>query len=152
MKRYPDPTKLALANLREEVTRLKAFISQLSEALLQVVQKAENEFGDEARDDPQPFFTHALPCESCGKPCDELHVPYWDSDLHVGMCCAIHSDEWINDTEPTCEALYRLVSHCKTVAEVSDAFEVHAHSGCLLCCPRKEAGAEVETKQERRAA
>src|ERR1039458_2193106 len=107
---------------------------------------------DEARDDRQPFFTEALPCESCGKPCDELHVPYWDSDLHVGMCCAIHSDEWINDTEPTCEALYRLVSHCKTVAEVSDAFEVHAHSGCLICCPRKEAGAEVETKQERRAA
>jgi hypothetical protein len=47
VKRYPDPTKLALADLREEVTRLKAFISQLSEALLQVVQKAENEFGIE---------------------------------------------------------------------------------------------------------
>jgi hypothetical protein len=108
---------------------------------------------DEGREDLQPFYTHALPCESCGKPCDELHVPYWDTDLHVGMCCAIHSDEWINDTEPTCKDLYRLVSHCKTVAAVSEAFEAHAHSGCLICCPRKEAGgAQVETKREKRAA
>ena len=108
---------------------------------------------DEGREDLQPFFTEALPCETCGKPSEELHVPYWAPDLHVGMCCAIHSDEWINDTEPTCDDLYRLVSHCKTVAEVSDAFEVHAHSGCLRCSPRKEAaGAQVEPKQERRAA
>ena len=47
MKRYPDPTKLALADLREEVTRLKTFLAQLCEAMLQVVEKAENEFGIE---------------------------------------------------------------------------------------------------------
>src|ERR1035441_6965309 len=43
----------------------------------------------QGREDRQPFFTEALPCESCGKPSEELHVPYWAPDLHVGMCCAI---------------------------------------------------------------
>ena len=107
---------------------------------------------DEGRE-PQPFFTEALPCESCGKPCDKLHIPYWDPDLHVGMCCAIHSDEWINDMHPTCEDLYRAVSRCSSVAEVSRAFDLHANSGCAICGVRKEVGsAIVGVKQEERAA
>ena len=103
--------------------------------------------------DTRTFYIEALPCESCGKPCDELHVPYWAPDLHVGMCCAIHSDEVPGEAlqTPCCEDLYALILGCETVAEVSDAFDLHAHSGCLICCPRKEA-AQVETKQERRAA
>ena len=54
---------------------------------------------------------------------------------------------------PLCEELYRLVCRAATVQAVSEAFEAHAHSGCSICCPRKEAAkAEVELKQERRAA
>lgn len=61
-------------------------------------------------------------------------MPYWDSELQVGLCCAIHSDEWINDTKPpTCEELWHLVSRCRTVLEVSEAMDAHAHSGCLTC-------------------
>jgi hypothetical protein len=48
MKRYPDPSKLALADLREEVARQKLFLTELCEALSCVVAKAENEFGIEA--------------------------------------------------------------------------------------------------------
>jgi hypothetical protein len=56
MKHYPDPKKLALADLREEVARLKTFLSQLCESLSKVVEKAENEFGIEVHypDNPGP--------------------------------------------------------------------------------------------------
>ena len=45
MKRYPDPTKLALADLREEVDRLRTFLTELCQALSDVVEKTEHEFG-----------------------------------------------------------------------------------------------------------
>ena len=101
---------------------------------------------------PQPFYTEAFPCGACGEPCDSLQPCTWDSDLMVGPCCQIHSDE-LPENRPLCEELYRLVCRAATVQAVSEAFEAHAHSGCSICCPRKEAAkAEVELKQERRAA
>ena len=107
---------------------------------------------DEGRDEPELFYTHAWPCESCGKPCDERHRPYWAPELKVGICCALHSDEWLNDTEPTCDELFKLIATCISVAEVSAIMESHAHSGCLRCTPRKEAQSDSKPGQKRRAA
>jgi hypothetical protein len=102
------------------------------------------------------FFTEGRPCESCGKPCDELHIPYWAPDLRVGDCCAIHSDEVPGDglEAPPCQELCELVKRCKSVPEVSAAFQAHFKTGCLICCSvRKPASSEAtESKEERRAA
>lgn len=46
---------------------------------------------DEGRDiDPrEAFYAYALPCESCGAPCDERQPATWDPELQVGPCCAV---------------------------------------------------------------
>ena len=99
----------------------------------------------------QPFYTEAFPCGSCGKPCDSLQPCTWDSDLMVGECCQIHSDD-LPEEMPLCATLYDLVMRAATVQAVSDAFRLHAESGCPICTRPQPASAGVETKQERRAA
>ena len=107
---------------------------------------------DEGREIPQPFFTHAQPCQSCGKPCDSLTRCSWDSDLMVGPCCQISSED-LAEIRPCCETLYHLVCQAQTVQAVCEAFDSHEKSGCPICQgARKTIAGQVETKQERRAA
>jgi hypothetical protein len=90
---------------------------------------------DEGRDiDPrEAFYAHALPCESCGMPCEETHPASWDTSLHVGPCCELDLSQ-IPDMGPSCEALHKLVMRCKTVGEVADAFTAH-RKACRQCNP-----------------
>lgn len=88
-------------------------------------------------DEPiKAFHTHALPCESCGKPVDERKPATWDPDLMVGPCCEFDLSG-IPDV-PTCEGLYRAIMRCTTVREVEAAFTAHrlVCSFCLRNRPR----------------
>lgn len=78
----------------------------------------------------QAFYTHALPCESCGKPVAERKPATWDPDLMVGACCEFDLSEIPNVL--TCEALYRVIMRCTTVGEVRDAFTAH-RLVCSFC-------------------
>ena len=86
-----------------------------------------------------PFFAHAEPCESCGRPVFGERLPAaWDESLLIGECCAIHSDELPD--EPICEALGIAVSRCSTVAAVRLAFAIHL-AECPACRSRRPAAA-----------
>ena len=53
----------------------------------------------------EPFYTEALPCESCGKPCDcERHPASYEPSLLVGPCCQVEEVE--TPDEPVCPRLY----------------------------------------------
>lgn len=107
---------------------------------------------DEGRDiDPrEAFYAEALPCESCGTPCDELRRADWDSDLLVGPCC-FHNVS-IPDV-PVCPEMARVISQCSLTSSVVEAME--AHRECCEVCRvevRKDAGSERrEVRQERAA-
>ena len=96
----------------------------------------------------EPFFTEALPCESCGKPVDcDRRPATWDESLMVGPCC-----QEIDNTPsvPTCPALYELMMSCETVGELCDFSKSHkAH--CPTCQGiKKQIASEVnETRKER---
>ena len=92
------------------------------------------------------FYTHALPCESCGKPVLGDRAPAeWDLDLHVGPCCAF-SLNLIPDL-PTCPALWPALEHCTSVQEVSLAMALHL-AECPSCQEKRKelAGAISERK------
>lgn len=74
---------------------------------------------------PRPFFTMGLPCESCGRPCEERVTAYWDTDLEVGACCMVPEDD-------VCPAFQPVLLTCRTVAEVSAAMSAHVAS-CAQC-------------------
>jgi hypothetical protein len=88
---------------------------------------------DEGRNEPKaPFFAHALPCESCGAPCEDRQPASWDPELLVGPCCQFDISQ-IPDM-PICEDLYRLVMRCHTVGEVADTYTAHRQV-CRQCNP-----------------
>jgi hypothetical protein len=99
----------------------------------------------------EPFYTEALPCESCGKPCDSRKPATWDPDLQVGKCCEVAVPDDAELEQPVCIALYEAVMHCRFVSEVSAVFDLHARE-CALCNPQR-IGVEVESpiRQERAA-
>jgi len=106
---------------------------------------------DEGKDPREPFFANALPCESCGEPCDELRRAMWDSDLLVGPCCYQQSDS-VPDV-PVCSELARVIADCSLTSSVVEAME--AHRECCESCrvsiklePRKAAR---EIRRERAA-
>lgn len=74
----------------------------------------------------EPFFTEALPCESCGQPVDgERRIAPWDTELMVGPCCYYHEDL------PVCEVLELELQECRAVREVQQA--VARHGDCPNC-------------------
>src|SRR5271166_4506599 len=88
---------------------------------------------DEGREDgPRPFYTEALPCESCGKPCEDRHPATWDPELLVGPCCEL--DLSTIPEMPTCEELYRALMRCSTVGQVQDVYTAH-RKVCRRCNP-----------------
>ena len=98
----------------------------------------------------EPFYTHAQPCGACGKPCESLKPCPWDSDLMVGPCCEIHSDD-LPEERPNCDTLYQMVCRANTVQQVCDAFDSHRRSGCPICSPHKKIQ-KAQPEQEKRAA
>jgi hypothetical protein len=86
---------------------------------------------DEGRDSREPFFAIAIPCESCGQPCEETKIAKWDPALHVGACCEFCIDFEIPDL-PNCIRLWEAIENCKSVGAVRAVFAAHA-SGCPIC-------------------
>ena len=89
---------------------------------------------DEGRDiDPrEAFYAYALPCESCGAPCDERQPATWDLDLQVGPCCAV--DLSGIPEVPVCAEFSRIVMRCATVGQMQDACRYHKQV-CRVCNP-----------------
>ena len=83
----------------------------------------------------EPFYAEALPCESCGKPCDSRKQATWDQNLLVGPCCEI-ADEELPD-EPVCPNLHAALMRSDSVAAVSLAFAVHL-AECPACQRRRK--------------
>jgi hypothetical protein len=106
---------------------------------------------NEGRETPRPFFTRAVPCESCGKPVDSRIPASWDPDLLVGPCCEIHADD-LPQERPVCETLYQSVCRAQTVQQVRDAFNQHQATGCPLCCPTIQHCLIDDAPQVRKAA
>jgi hypothetical protein len=87
---------------------------------------------DSHLDSREPFFTQALPCESCGQPCDDRRPASWDPELLVGPCCELDLSQ-IPDM-PVCEDLCKLLMRCATVGQVGDVFSTH-RKVCRKCNP-----------------
>jgi hypothetical protein len=77
----------------------------------------------------EPFFTHALPCESCGTPVDFRKPAEWDATLLVGPCCAINFS--VPDV-PVCPEMLAAISQCSLVSDVSMAMQAHREC-CEVC-------------------
>ena len=90
----------------------------------------------------QAFYTEALPCESCGKPCETRTPATWDPTLQVGPCCEIDLSEI--PEMPVCMDLYRAVMRCTTVGEVADAFDAH-RAVCAFC--RGDCADQIEHRE-----
>jgi hypothetical protein len=88
---------------------------------------------DEGRDiDPrEAFYTLAVPCESCGAPCDERVTAKWDTSLQVGPCCEFCIDFEVPNL-PNCIRLWEAIENCKSVGAVRAIFNAHAYS-CPIC-------------------
>jgi hypothetical protein len=99
-----------------------------------------------------PFYTEALPCESCGRPCteSELKIADWDPDLRVGPCCYF-SLNLIPDL-PICETLWPNLEHCTSVEEVARVMNEHVKT-CPVCgAKRKAIVEEIPVSPDRKAA
>lgn len=98
---------------------------------------------------PEAFYVEALPCESCGKPCDVERSPAsWDTELLVGPCCSIASDEESPDV-PRCIEEYRLIEGAQTVGELCDTIREHRKS-CVICSGIRKGVQSEGGKVERR--
>ena len=77
-----------------------------------------------------PFFTHCLPCESCGHPVDGERFPApWNPQLLVGECCKIHTDEFMPD-HPVCSGMLRVFLKARYVSDIQRAWKEHSTSCC----------------------
>lgn len=107
---------------------------------------------DEGRIDPrEPFFTNAIPCESCGSPCDETRVALWDSSLNVGPCC--YEEPSIPDV-PVCPGLEAALMRFEVAHEVIAAMKEHQEccETCRVGVGRKGVGSEAADRRQERAA
>ena len=75
--------------------------------------------------EPKAFFTISLPCESCGRPCEERIEAYWEPGWMVGACCMVPQDD-------VCAAFWLVLEKCTTVAEVASAMREHIAT-CAAC-------------------
>jgi len=75
---------------------------------------------------------NALPCESCGEPCEDRQTATWDQSLQVGPCCQFDAAQ-IPEL-PICEDLYKLTMRAKTVGELMDIRRAHV-AVCHVCNP-----------------
>ncbi len=100
---------------------------------------------------PEAFYAESLPCESCGKPCEERQKARWDPDLLVGPCCSIVSKEESPDS-PRCLEEYRLIEVAQTVGELCDTVREH-RKHCVVCSGiRKGVQSEAGVSEKRSAA
>lgn len=96
----------------------------------------------------EAFYVESLPCESCGRPCDEGRVLV--DDLLVGQCCI--SGEVDIPFLPVCAEYGRLVEAAETVGQLLDSVKAH-NSSCVLCQGvRKGIQSEGRKELERGAA
>lgn len=101
------------------------------------------------------FYAEALPCESCGDPCQEderVFNPDWELMIGTKCSCAVAVQE-----QPVCPDLYRLfVSAAGTISELREIAQAHKTT-CEFCTPelaRKTPRREVGSagSSERRVA
>jgi hypothetical protein len=107
---------------------------------------------DEGRIDPrEPFFTEAIPCESCGAPCDETRPAPWDTSLNVGPCC--YQEQLIPD-EPVCPGMEAALMRFEFAHEVLAAMKAHREccETCRVEVARKGIVGEVGDRRRERAA
>jgi hypothetical protein len=84
------------------------------------------------RIDPrEAFYTHAVPCESCGAPVDDRVTAKWDTTLQVGPCCEFCIDFEVPNL-PNCIRLWEAIENCKSVSAVQRAYSLHAQT-CPIC-------------------
>jgi hypothetical protein len=102
------------------------------------------------RRQPAPFFTEALPCESCGRPAETRTLDA-GSGLLIGVDCVCITEP----SEPMCPALEGPILRARNVGEIVEACKAHREY-CPMCNPvrRKEIESAplVEREAERKAA
>ena len=84
---------------------------------------------DEGRNFPPPFYTNAVPCESCGEPTYQERVWYPEFQLWIAVDCSCNAPQ-----APTCSILVPLLSEAVTVRQVCQVIRSHRAS-CPLCGP-----------------
>jgi len=77
---------------------------------------------------PQPFFTEAVPCESCGRPASER---YWnpEAQLMIGVGCECETPD-----DPICPELLEPIAAAKSVREIVQVCKEH-RATCPVCNP-----------------
>jgi hypothetical protein len=98
---------------------------------------------------PEPFFTHARPCESCGRPVnpENLKPAGWAPELNVGPCCREYLADSLPD-QPVCHALLEFFWYeAETVAQIQQAFRRH-----LASCPECQKAARKPVERISRSA
>jgi hypothetical protein len=99
---------------------------------------------------PAPFYTEALPCESCGRPAETRTLDV-DSGLWIGVDCPCITEP----DEPQCPALEGPILRARNVREIVQACKAHREY-CPLCNPVQRKGIapapHPEMEPERKAA
>ncbi len=77
---------------------------------------------------PEPFFTEALPCESCGAPVSERT---WNQEheIWIGTDCSCNAP---NQPLPAC--MIAVIEAARTVGELCDSVKQHRQT-CPVCGP-----------------
>jgi hypothetical protein len=79
---------------------------------------------------PNPFYTVAEPCESCGEPTYQGRIWNQEHELWVAVDCSCNTPEF-----PTCPLLIPQLELAETVQQVCDVIRGH-RATCHLCGPQ----------------
>jgi predicted transcriptional regulator len=90
---------------------------------------------------PQPFFTVAVPCESCGRPASER---YWnpEAELMIGLGCECETPD-----DLMCPELLGPIAAAKTVGEIVRVCKEH-RATCSVCNPKIRQLPAVEPRKK----
>ena len=78
--------------------------------------------------EPQAFYTEALPCESCGEPTELERVWNPEYELWIATDCQCSTPA----QEPVCQDLYAVLMSQSTVGAMRDAAKQH-RATCVAC-------------------
>ena len=97
---------------------------------------------------PEPFFTEAEPCESCGRPALNGRTFDPEHGIWIANGCPCLQEE-----QPICRALEQPILKARTVREVREVIRNH-RALCPICGTpaRKEATSQSRKTAERKAA
>ena len=78
-------------------------------------------------DDPKPFYTEALPCESCGHPTFQGRVWNAEHEIWIAIDCSCNAPD-----QPLPACMIEVYRNAQTVGQMMDDIKAHRQT-CPVC-------------------